>query len=618
MFEVLKGNIKTILKGLFLVLGIMFTFLILDVGVRCFLWKDIGFVSYRSFSPLAFSVSYILIILTLILLFPKRFKIIYVVSAIIFNIYLLCQMIHFKVLDNFFSVISLFSIGEGADYFDYAIKSIDEKMLILIFLSLLSVVVVLFLEKKFLIFKKSNLTFKKKIILTIIMIGLFIGCRWSAVYKLGEPISTLAWDAWMNPRNVYDSFNNKNKSFIVSGLYEYPFRDVYLYVEKILNPDIKENVEYVNKYINNLDIELEKNEYTGMFEGKNLIMIMMESIDEALVNEEVMPTLTRLSKTGLNFNNRYAPFFGEGMTINSEFASISGLYSISYEKAIYNYNENNFKYSLPNLFKEVGYSVNSIHMNNGEFYNRRNFHISLGFENHYPLFQQGYEGNFMYDSVIVSEEDSYKLIKSTDKFMTFITTYSAHIPYTDNYMCEDLAKKDNSLVVKGDAELSCLRMLSRETDDFIKLLLERLDEDGVLDDTVIVLFSDHYSCGYSKISELRGMNDTNMIQKTPFVIWSNDMEGKTVDLMVDTTDIPVTLFNLFGISYDPKLYMGTDVFSSYHENFVYFSDYSWYDGKIYSKYSDETDYVKKISSKVAEKIDINGKIISSNFYNYYN
>ena len=108
-----------------------------------------------------------------------------------------------------------------------------------------------------------------------------------------------------------------------------------------------------------------------------------------------------------------------------------------------------------------------------------------------------------------------------------------------------------------------------------------------------------------------------MIQKTPLVIWNNGMKKKSVDLMVDTADIPVTLFNLFGIKYNPNFYMGTDVFSDNHENFVYFSDYSWFDGEIYSKeYEEETDYVKEISSKVSEKIDINGRIIKSNYYHY--
>ena len=54
--------------------------------------------------------------------------------------------------------------------------------------------------------------------------------------------------------------------------------------------------------------------------------------------------------------------------------------------------------------------------------------------------------------------------------------------------------------------------------------------------------------------------------------------------------------------------MGTDVFSDNHENFVYFSDYSWYDGEIYSKDCEDTDYVKEVTSKVIKKIDINGKM----------
>ena len=109
-----------------------------------------------------------------------------------------------------------------------------------------------------------------------------------------------------------------------------------------------------------------------------------------------------------------------------------------------------------------------------------------------------------------------------------------------------------------------------------------------------------------------------MIQNTPLVIWNSEIEATNVLSMVDTADIPVTLFNMFGIDYDPRLYMGTDVFSKNHEDFVYFTDYSWYDGKYYSKKDlKESEYAKKISTKVNNKIKINGKIISSDFYKNY-
>lgn len=595
--------------------GILFTFLILDVGMRYLFWRDVGFVSYRSFSPLLFSISYILLLLILMTIFYNKRKIIYVVFGIMANVYFIAQFLCYKILGNFFSIVNLFSAGEASDYLEYAFQNVDDKMLILVLLSILSIIIVLILDKKVIIsyFYKSK---KYKVVSVVITLVLFIICRIGGIYKLGSSVSNGAWDSWKIPRNVYDNYSNNNRSFMVSGMYEYIFRDAYLYLKKRVNPNTKQNVEDINKYLDTLDIELEDNDYTGIFKNKNLIVIMMESIDDWLVDEEVMPTLSKLSNSGINFTNRYAPFFGGAMTINSEFASVSGLYSVVSEKAIYNYN-NNFDYSLPSLFKENGYIVNSIHMNNAEFYNRKNFHLSLGFDHHFALYNMGLKSDFSFDSNIILDDDSFELIISKDKFMTFITTYSAHVPYSGNSMCDKLKEKNIDLLVEGDEELSCLRLLANDTDKFLELLIKRLDENNLLNDTVLVMFSDHYSYGYSDVAKIKNTDNNNLIQHTPFVIWSNDVNGRVVDAIVDTADIPVILFNMFGIDYNPKLYMGTDVFSSYHENFVYFSDYTWYDGVNYSEDIEVNDYSKKISEIVSEKININSKIISSDYYNYY-
>ena len=595
-------------------LGIIFTFLILDIGLRYLVREKIGFVSVKSYAPLAFSLSYITILILLMHVFKKKAKIIYIVATILANIYFFAQLIHFKILSNFFSLVSLFSAGEATDYLDYVFKTVTDEIIIVILLSILSMITVLNLMKS-MQNKLFRANISKRFVLIFIVVVILL--RITSIYKLGKSVEDFAWDAWKTPKNVYNNYSNNNRSMMVSGVYEYVFRDAYLYLKKILFANNKKEIKEINEYLNNQNNELYKNEYTGIFKDKNLIIIMLESIDNWLVTEEVMPTMYELSREGLNFTNRYAPFYGSGMTINSEFAGISGLYSITTDKAIYNYNLNNFDYSLPNLFKKEGYIVNSMHMNDGDFYNRKNFHEGLGFTHHYPLYQMGFNENFNYDTNIVKNDNSYDLIINQDKFVTFITTYSAHVPYIENAMCDKLAQEHTNLLVKNNEELSCIRLLANETDNFLKLLLNRLEDDGYLDNTVIVLYTDHYAYGYDKVSDIKGTKDSNLIQKTPLIIWSKDIPNQDIDTIMDTADIPVTLFNMFGINYEPKLYMGTDVFSNKHEQFVYFNDYSWYDGVYYSKDDKEDDYTKKISEIVNQKININQKIIHSDFYKYY-
>ena len=601
--------------------GIAFSYLIIDVLMRCFLWKIIGFVSYKSFSPLAFSLSYVLVLLFIFYLFPKAFKPIYITTIILSNFYLLAQMIHFEILDNFFSVTSLFAASEGMDYLGYALSVINFKMILIVLLSILSMIIVLFIIKKsnVIIFdiKKKIKFLPLKILVLLAIVLVFVMCRITAVYKLGKSVPYYTWNAWDTPRNIYDDYNNKNRSLMVSGIYEYLFRDIYVFVDNKLNVNNKENIKDVNAYIDKLDITLKENNYTNIFKDKNLIMIMFESIDTWMVTPDVMPTLFKMQQEGLNFTNRYAPFFGGSMTINSEFASVSSLYSVLTDKAIYNYDENDYQYSLPNLFKQEGYTVNSIHMNKGSFYNRINFHKALGFENHYALANMDINGRFDYDSQLASVDEVYKLITPSDKFMTFITTFSAHIPYDNNAICKEKGDDFKELHVDGNKELSCLRMLANETDKLLEVLIERLEEDDLLDDTVLVMFADHYAYGYSEETTIKGETDSNLIQHTPFVIWSPNIDHEDIDIINDTADIPVTILNMFGIEYNPKLYMGTDIFSNNHEQFVYFTDHSWYDGEYYSKDGGESDYIKDISSLVNKKIDINRKILASDFYRYY-
>lgn len=129
-------------------LGITFTFLILDVGLRYIVHGNIGFVSVKSYSPLAFSLSYILTIIFLMTIFKKRTKLIYTVLTILANIYFFAQIIDFKILGNFFSIMDLLSVKEATDYLSYILKETNDAILIVMLLSINSMIVVLNIMKK--------------------------------------------------------------------------------------------------------------------------------------------------------------------------------------------------------------------------------------------------------------------------------------------------------------------------------------------------------------------------------------------------------------------------------------------------------------------------------------
>lgn len=603
---------KNILKNIFTIITITLSLLIIDLGSRLLLYKDIDFVSITYLPPLIFTISYILIILFIYYIKPKLGKIIYTISIILFNIYSIAQIVHFNILDRILTITDILVADQAGGMVGYVLRQFKLIYLIPSIISLILFVISIKLAKNSTIKKDKN---KKIIILSIILI---ISTRYLATLSLGNEVEKNNYNFWNTPKNIYNDYNSTSRSFIISGTYEYFFRDIYTYFRDMLKEKETNNIEEINNYINSLNYTQKENEYTNIFKDKNLIMIMLESIDSWLVTEEVMPTLTNLKNTGIDFTNRYSPSFGGGSTINTEFASLTGLYATITNKPIFKYDENNFDYSLPNLFKNNGYSVNSIHMNTGSFYNRSNFHKSLGFENHYALSDIIKNTNFQYDTNLIKNDESYnKIINKNNKFLTFITTYSPHVPYINNDLCQNL--DTTPFKIKNDEETTCLKTLANETDNFIKLLIERLQQDSLLENTIIVLYSDHYVYGYSDASKWTNITDTKLSQHTSFVIWNPNIKHKNIDIYTDTVDIPVTIFNMFGINYNPNLYMGTDIFSNYHEEFVYFNDYTWITKDLYytGKQNYDIKYIKNISTKANNKIKINEKMITSNFYKYY-
>lgn len=612
-----------IIRNLLIMLGIFLSFFILDISLRIYSNQHIGFYRWYHYSPNLFTFSWIFLIIGILYLLPKKARMItYGILSIISNVIVYAEYLHFSILKRFFLFSDLLLAKEGSDYFLYAISKTNIKIVLVMLISLLVTVITLFIMKKTEEVKKNHYYYITLALVAILLVG---GTRVLANIKLGVKVDPLTWEAAFKPKNIYLDFNNQNKSLEVSGIYELIMRSTYLYVKDnfIINKNkIRDDIDnYLEKDSNRL--EYKKNDYTGILEGKNVIYILMESIDSWLVTEEVMPTLYHLEQTGLNFTNRYSPSFGGGQTINSEFAMNTGLYAIENSKAIYNYDKNNFSNSLANMLKNNNYSAISIHTNSGNFYNRTFFHEALGYDMHYALDDMKKinhkDYNYYNDSSLIKNNETYDLIVREEPFFSFIITYSAHIPYDDNN--DRCINNPYNLEVKGNKELSCIRNLARETDEMLRILIERLEKDNKLDNTVLVLATDHYAYGYEDQTYIQKYKDTDnnyLLQNVPLIIWSKNLKHKEINTIMDTADILPTLLNMLGITYNPNYYVGTDVFSENHENFVYFSSDAFYDGKnLYDGTKvdkEKSDYVNNIITKIKNKMDLNNKMIISDYF----
>ena len=273
---------KEEIKKIITIITITLSLLIIDIGTRLLLYKDIDFVSITHLPPIIFTTSYILIILFIYYLKPKLGKIIYIISIIIFNIYSIVQIMHFNILDRILKITDILVVDQAGGMTGYILDQIKIIYIMPIIISLTLFIITLKLTKNI----KTDIKKKKKTHIAILTIILIISTRSLAITSLGNKVENDKWNFWNTEKNIYIDYNSPSRSFIISGIYEYFFRDIYTYFRDMLKEKDTNNIEEINTYINNLDYKKEENEYTNIFKDKNLIMIMMESIDSWLVTEE--------------------------------------------------------------------------------------------------------------------------------------------------------------------------------------------------------------------------------------------------------------------------------------------------------------------------------------------
>ncbi len=502
----------------------------------------------------------------------------------------------YMIKDNVLSVYDLANAKEGFAYLNFIVAKINISLIIIIIISLIFLIISFSNIKKL-----PKINGRKKLIILIVCLGLFFGLKSLTLMSL-KKYDESKWSKLNYPRYYYNNFINPNRSLLVLGLYEYTARDLYLYYQNMHS--IYGSVEKIEEVMATFDDSDTKNNMTGIFKDKNLIMIMMESIDNMEINEKTMPTLKYMRENGWNFTNRYSKNIA---TIVTEFTSLTGIYNIG---SSYNINKNNYTMSLPALFNKNGYIARSVHENNGHYYNRDVLHKALNFTESYFLYDILDKPQFYVDEQIVANDEIYKKL-TKDKFMTFIVTISAHGPYTNNSTC-----RSESI----NSEKECLDMLSKRTDDMLATLLKRLKEDKLLDDTIIVLYSDHYPYAYDFTNEekakLEKLDDNYSIRALPFIIYNPNLKAKEYDMFVNDVDLAPTFLNLFGIDYNPRYYIGTDIFRKSHKDLFFFTDASWSDKKIYSLSSNANndEYFADTTAYVNERIDLNKMLISNDYY----
>ena len=393
-----------------------------------------------------------------------------------------------------------------------------------------------------------------------------------------------------------------------------------------------DTIKSMHQYFQNKSAS-KKNEYTGIFEGCNLIMITAEAFSTAVITEERTPTLYKMMTEGIYLENNYVPNWGTSTT-DGEYGHLTSTIPKAGTWSFRDSAKNAMPLTMSQQLIKQGYNAYAFHGHTYDYYKRNLYLTNLGF------YYKGYggdsngKGNGLQIKKSWPESDVQVVDVTTDYFTSqepFVTYYmsiSGHGDYT--WLGNYIASKNKKLVLDEPYSPAVQAYIATQLEfEFsMELLLQRLEEAGVLDNTVIVIVADHYPYGLTneQYSELAGHElETNFeIFKNGCIIYKPGIEPKVVTSPTSHLDILPTLSNMFGFEFDSRLYMGRDVFSD-AAPLVMFRDRSWItdlvaynaDSKQYTNFTDmkiPEEYQQYNKAEVSHRFTISELILDTDYW----
>ena len=460
---------------------------------------------------------------------------------------------------------------------------------------------------------------------------------------LGCGVVTLAVTSLFMTQVEWGRFGKMwNRESVVSsfGIFTYQMNDIFQSLEPKINNLFghDEALKKVIDYYENTDKTILSNEYSNLFDGMNVIVIHAESLQTiALESEfndiEVAPTIRRLASEGIYFNNYYSPV-GVGTSSDAEFMFSSSLMPSSNGTVFVNYFDREYN-TIQKSFKNKGYYTFSMHGNTADFWNRATMHKNMGYDDFYS------KTSFDVDETIglgISDKSFFRqavpIIKNIKEdykkpFYGTLITLTNHTPWSDLDLLEEYdmswtVEINGNEVVRDYLNDTILGNYFRNVhymDQAIEQFIFDLDEAGILENTVLVIYGDHdarinknnynYMYNYNPYTDsVKEEGDDGYIdyneyeykldKKVPFIVWT---KNKNIKKLVETPTSMIDAFpilaNLFGLEYN-EFQLGKDILgSNIKDNTVVFTDGSYLTNKIY--YNGQNDEIYSINGDAVEE-----------------
>ena len=577
--------------------------------------------NYFAIKPFLADLAIVLILGSFVYLFKAKKQFTYLmILSIIFNIICIVNSLYYTYYMSFASV-SLIAVSlTVVDVGDAVVQNVLQvkDFLFLWQLFFLAIYHIHLKKKKYIEFAGQKENRKKRFTGTLIC-GLVIYALFFATVTSVE-FSRLS-KQW-------------NREFLVTkfGVYTYQLNDLFKSLDAKFNTlfGYDNAAKDFRDYYSENTIELKENEYTNAFEGRNVLIIHAESIQNAALvqefnGEKVAPFLNKIKDEGIYFSNFYSQA-SSGTSSDSEFTLATSLLPVTNGSVAVSYWNREYE-SLQKMLRDKGYNTLSFHANNGDFWNRNNLHKSLGYNTFYSKSSYSVEE----ENIIglgLSDKEFFKqtvpIIKKeydeNGKFMATLIMLSNHTPFDElekygEFDTDIKEEKDGETVsypYMEDTKLGNYFKSVHYADSAIEELFSELDEAGLLDNTVVVIYGDHdaklpkndYVRLYNYDKETNGIidkEDENYVQvdyyqyelnrSVPFIIWTKDKQyNKVVNTAMGMIDVMPTLSNMLGLK--PTYALGNDIMNL-NDNLVSFPNGNWLTNDIY--YNSQKDEYKVIN-----------------------
>lgn len=516
-------------------------------------------------------------------------------TSLIVTVILYGNVVYYREFSDFLTLALLKQTSNLGDL-GSSILTLMSPLDILFFLDVIILGLVWKFKPKFVVNKSYSKTNRKVYFLLVVAIGFF----------------NLGLAETERPELLTRSFD---REYLVKfiGTYNYHLYDAYLQTKTTAQRALADGSELtdIENYVR-ANYKEPNEKLAGIAEDKNLILISLESLQSFVINntlngEEITPFLNSLINESYYFENFYHQV-GQGKTSDSEFLLENSLYPLGRGAVFFTNAENEYT-TLAEKLLEKGYTTAALHPNSKSFWNREAMYESIGYERFYDI--EDYEvteensvGWGLKDKEFFSQSiDHLKELQATGSpFYAKFITLTNHHPYT--------LDEEDATIGKFDSNSKTLNnyfQTVRYMDEAVEQFFTELKENGLYEDSIIVMYGDHYGISenhneaMAKYLGTEGITpyDSAQLQRVPLIIHIPGQEGQTISTVSGQIDLKPTLLNLLGVDSNEDIQFGSDIFSEDKTEFTVFRD-----GSFITKdyvYTQETLYDKATGQVIEDK-----------------